>query len=101
MFIQSERIELVHQVLSERSFDRVGTHHIVDNGTRRLARAETGEVIALCKILVSLFDARIDFFCIDLERKLYLVVLEGLYCCFHSILLFGYFLNRGGAGERT
>ena len=101
MLIQSERIDLVHQVFSERSLDRVGTHHVVNNGTRRLTGAETGEVIALCKILVSLLDARINFFCIDLERKFDLVVLEGLYCCFHSILLFGYYSNRDGAGERT
>ena len=45
VFIQSERIELVHQVLSERSFDRVGTHHIVDNGTRRPCQGgETGKL---------------------------------------------------------
>lgn len=81
--VDSERIAAVHDVIGDAGRHSLGAERVVDDRTGRLALAESGEIVLIRKVLVSLLDAIVDFFGIDGDGHLDLVVLQCLYFCFH------------------
>ena len=78
------RVNLVDQILGNRGANCVGTHDVVDNGTRSLARAEAREAVALGNLTIRTLDACVYIVSVDLEAELHLVVLESLYFDVHE-----------------
>ena len=85
--VDGDGIGLVDEVVADGRGDVVLAESVVDDRARGLALAESGEVVFLRSLGVSLLDARVDLLGIDGDGHLDAVALQCLYFSFHVAFL--------------
>ena len=81
--VDGERIGLVHERIGDHGHGGVLAEHAVDNRARRLAPAESGEVVVVREFLVLLLHAVGNDLFVDGDGKLGAVALQDLNFSFH------------------